>query len=949
MYPDVLTCFYQNVRGLRTKFQYLMFSVPCIDYDIIAITETWLHKDILDSELPFYKYSLFRCDRDRSTTNSTRGGGVLLAINSKYPSSIISSHASFFEQICVMITFQGTCFIFCVVYIPPSCDCNALNKHIELLEDIRMKFHDANFVVLGDYNLSNLKWTHNITSNSFIPSNITTANAQKIVDGYNFFNFVQMNSFTNPHGNVLDLVFTNYNQVTVKLTPDYLVKPDSFHPPLSVELRVPLSTSPQVLKSDYSYYDFFSGDYIGLTNYLSLIDWESLLCSDDINTNINLFYDTLYLGLSKFVPLKKYKDPKFPIWYSKELKKKIFDKKIYHKLFKSYGRPEDYETFSYLRSECKSLTSKCYKDYIHHIENNLKMSPKSFWSFIRSKKSNSSVPDYVKLDDKIASTGLDVVNLFASFFGSVYSDANHIVDYASDLNNLHISSCSITSSLLLKKLDQLSNSKTLGPDGISTYFIKKCKFVLLHPLLILYTLSLKTGIFPDLWKITYLSPLHKGSDKFNVKNYRPISKISYFAKIFESIITDQLGTFFKPYIINEQHGFMPGRSTTTNLMIYTQFLLNALEHRSQVDAIYTDFQKAFDSVNHNLLLHKLKNSGIAEPLLTWLSSYLKNRIQIVSMKNFFSDPIKVTSGVPQGGHLSPLLFNIFINDIRHKIQHSNILLYADDLKIFKSISSLNDCTLLQEDFQNFLSWCNENHLILNMEKCKIITFSKKTHVFHYPYSDNQSSYLERVDNIRDLGILFTSNCNFKKHIEMICAKAFKMLGFVHRNTRDFKDLQTFKILYCALVRPILNYCTIVWSPTYSTTQIRVEKVQQKFLRLCAYKLGLKYGDFSYTHILSLLNLHSLALNRNLNDIVFVFKLVNNLIDCPDLLKMINFHVPSRSLRKSPHFTTFIHKSNYTQYSPVNRAMISCNQYSDIDFFNSTLAHIKNKCFLQTKL
>lgn len=251
------------------------------------------------------------------------------------------------------------------------------------------------------------------------------------------------------------------------------------------------------------------------------------------------------------------------------------------------------------------------------------------------------------------------------------------------------------------------------------------------------------------------------------------------------MVTDFLTLAFKNIITSKQHGFIRSRSITTNLLLYEQTISRALEEGCVVDSIYTDFSKAFDRVDINLLILKLENYGITGAFLNWLSSYLNGRRQIVKVKSFCSDNINVQSGVPQGGHLAPLLFNIFINDVTQCFLHCDILLYADDLKIFKTVVTKQDVKFIQEDLQRFEIWCTQNFMNLNLQKCKYVQFSKKM----CPNLNNYylfNTMVENVGIVRDLGIIFDSKLTFIPHIDYCCNKAFKMLGFMKRHTKEFK-------------------------------------------------------------------------------------------------------------------------------------------------------------------
>ncbi|CAI6372445.1 unnamed protein product [Macrosiphum euphorbiae] len=266
-----------------------------------------------------------------------------------------------------------------------------------------------------------------------------------------------------------------------------------------------------------------------------------------------------------------------------------------------------------------------------------------------------------------------------------------------------------TASLLLSDIyDELSSLKSTtcpGPDSIPYTFFTNCKCVLSIPLLYLFNTSLKFGVFQDKWKISYIKPIPKGGDLTLVTNYRPISIISIIPKLFEIIVHKKIFPLFKNIISDVQHGFMPGKSTTTNLLVLQNYILQAFRTGLQVDVIYTDFSKAFDKVDHCALRSKLFNLGIRNPFHSWLVSFITGRQQYVKYMSFNSSLFKINTGVPQGSHIAPLLFNLFINDI--EFLNSNKLLYADDMKIYRIITSPADNLLLQDDLTRLSTWCTK--------------------------------------------------------------------------------------------------------------------------------------------------------------------------------------------------------------------------------------------------
>lgn len=282
----------------------------------------------------------------------------------------------------------------------------------------------------------------------------------------------------------------------------------------------------------------------------------------------------------------------------------------------------------------------------------------------------------------------------------------------------------ICQSNTLKVLKTLDLSKSGGPDCIPPIFIVRCADSIVMPLCILFKRSLSEGVVPKIWKSAFVTPIFKKGDKSDIKNYRPIFKICLFSKILERIVYTDVYAALKCSFSEEQHGFLKNRSTTTNLLLSHEFISRGMEQGGQVDVIYKDYSKCFDRIDHQVLLKKLFMAGIHGDLNHWFSSYIQNRTQAVVLQGYTSGWSCVPSGVPQGSILGPLLFILFIADIKHCFKHSYILLYADDMKVHKVVRSLCDTYQLQADLNRFETYCIHNKLQLNVSKCFHLTFAR---------------------------------------------------------------------------------------------------------------------------------------------------------------------------------------------------------------------------------
>lgn len=576
-----------------------------------------------------------------------------------------------------------------------------------------------------------------------------------------------------------------------------------------------------------------------------------------------------------------------------------------------------------------------YQKFVSFSQNSIPENITAFWSFVKSKKNNVSLPSAVSYNGAKSTNLQEMCNLFANYFESVYKSQNSSTQNFSDTsafaNDININSLAITSDMVFQKLLHLKGRLSPGPDGLSEHFIKMCSPTLSLPLSILYQLSINNGHFPSQWKLAHVFPIFKSGDRCLVTNYRPISMLSCVSKVFEHIVSEHIFNTFRSTIDMNQHGFYSGRSTQTNLLQYVDFINRTLESRGEVDAVYVDFSKAFDQVDHNLLCHKLSLYGINGNLLKWINSYLQDRTQVIKLSSAVSRDIKVTSGVPQGSHLAPILFSLFINDLYGSLTNSNYLAYADDLKLYISVSSTDDRVLLQNDLDALGDWCRRNYMSLNSSKCNVITFSRKTHPTAFNYYIGDAS-IQRTNQVKDLGVLFDVRLTFNPHIDIIVSRSLQLCGFIKRTCQDFTDPFVQITLFNTLVRSILEYCSIIWSPYHAVHIKRLENIQKKLVNSILFKLGINKNDYSYKERLNILGMDSLENRRRTLSLKFGFRLLHNHIDCPTLVSNMSFKVPSFNARGHNTFNTPYHRTNYGKHNPFDRLFAELNNIQ-ADIFN----------------
>ena len=395
---------------------------------------------------------------------------------------------------------------------------------------------------------------------------------------------------------------------------------------------------------------------------------------------------------------------------------------------------------------------------------------------------------------------------------------------------------------------------------------------------------------PSPWKSTNVVPIHKKGDKHNVQNYRPISLLPIVSKIMERVIFETLYTHVKDSLHSLQHGFIRGRSCTTQLLLVYQSIGSTLDRGGQVDVVFLDFSKAFDCISHQLLLHKLRMQyGIDDVLLSWLASYLSSRTQRVLIDGKMSNFIPVTSGVPQGSILGPLLFLLYINDMPC-VTTSSTALFADDSKCFRNIESIDDCHALQNDLDNLYSWSNEWKMTFNPTKCKVMSVTRARNPLRFNYKLNNVS-LDYVSVFTDLGVTLDFKLDFSNHVQNITSKASRVCGMIKRAI-GFNAPTSVKLsLFKTYSRSILETSCQVWSPHFKTSIVKIESVQRSMTKFVL-------NDFisSYSARCQTLEILPLSYRREMHDLTFAYKALNNRLNV-DFSNSLSFQTPpDRDLR-----------------------------------------------------
>ena len=649
------------------------------------------------------------------------------------------------------------------------------------------------FILLGDFNVNYF------CSSSSLYSHLTYS-----LTPFHLTQMVTSGTHVDHSGNstLIDLVFVSD---ICFVTFWSLIPPlgNSDHNGIEIRLHFENSDEEKV-KLQRKVWCFGRADYSKMRQMINSFNWSQIL-TKDISLSVLMWQKHFLHILEECIPRKTLSMKQHLPFITKHLLILIKKRNSLFKLWKKSGDHLAHLRYKLLRNRLVALLRTEKRKYFQNL--NIQES-KSFWRIVRQLKPKSqSIPTLCN-GTTYGFTSQEKANTLSSFFMQCFNYSTEPLSFA-DMDTLGATIdcpeeflCTVDEVRHL--LEALDTKKSTGPDEIPAKILKIVASNIAPSVTKLFNLSIGSGLFPISWKSSNIVAIPKSSEMKNPSNYRPISLLSIISKMLERHVSSLISEHLLEHniISDEQWGFTSKKSTTTALLTLTHEWLRHLEAGMEVCVIFLDLKKAFDSVPHRDLLMVVKSTGLHPILLRWLCSYLSARSQRVVVGGVSSSEVHAVSGVPQGSVLGPLLFKIYINSITDLklTTGSKLMLYADDVILYRPISKTEEYSDVQKDLNTLNVWSNSSRLLFNPLKCKYMVITrKKANSLVPPIITLGSSVIERTYSYKYLGVTISSDLSWSEHIHIICTKARKTIGLLYRHFYLNSNTPSLLQLYLTLV------------------------------------------------------------------------------------------------------------------------------------------------------
>ena len=604
---------------------------------------------------------------------------------------------------------------------------------------------------------------------------------------------------------------------------------------------------------------------------LSSVNWKDVLGRENVEVDYGNFIKKFNDLYDEHIPLKRTstnrrKNPISP-WITKGLLKSINTKNKLYRQYIQCSSEDNKIKFKTFRNKLNNLIRKCKREYYHKkfdsVKNDIKQTWKTINDVIGKGNTKKQQTTFKNDEGNRVSDPECISSCFNNFFVNIGPklalDINHAgkdyFEYLKDPAQRCLFMKPIVAEEIIKIVKTFNPNKSPGHDGFGNFIIKKVIYEISEPLTDIFNLSLSTGIVPNELKIAKVIPIYKKDDTEVFSNYRPVSVLPCLSKILERLVFNRYMNFIDQNNIlnNKQFGFRSNHSTYMAITELVDKIVKAVEKNEATVGIFLDLSKAFDTINHDILLYKLNHYGFRGVALEWLKSYLTDRKQFVRYQMHDSGHKTIQCGVPQGSILGPLLFILYINDIVNATSLFDVILFADDTTLLYShpdIASQND--IINNELQEICNWFQANKLSVNASKTNYMVLGTQYNTAKYTdvnltcSTDSQNDSfnnldkrtldikldgvsLQKVKSTKFLGVIIDENLTWKYHIDAISKTISRNTGMLSK-LKYYLPENILYSLYCTLILPYINYGVLIWGNTYETYLNKILRLQKWAIR-----------------------------------------------------------------------------------------------------------------------
>ena len=888
-----------NIRSANKNFEAFrsLLLNSKLNCSVIGLSETWFTNS---THLPYYSLPGY----DLITNNRTEkaGGGVGLYVSQNYEYELrpeLNYMSDFIETLFAEIIIPGDKNILVgIIYRPPNTlHEEFLNGFNDLLAHPYMI--NKKCFLLGDYNANLLKYDTEIFIQNFMDVLLAAGFLPLIT---------KPTRISNTSATLIDNVFTN---ARCTISSGIILSDLSDHFPIFSHFKLrndPISNRDTVNNQR----DFSENNMNLFKEELGNVDWSVIYSLHNASEAFDAFMNLVSSKMNSCFPIiqkkrSNYKKiPRCP-WITSGILRSINRKNNLY--LKSIAKPCDKNKKKY--SEYKNLLTcilrRSKKMYFCNQFDLYKKDVQNTWKVIKNvlqgnpKKSTVSK---INLDGEIIDNSQRLVNVFNDYFvdigpnlaSNIPDSSIHYSDFLKDPNPYSIYFTPTDEVEIAGIIRELKNKHSSGHDSISNVLLKKNLNEIVKPLTHICNLSISTGVVPTAMKLARVIPIFKKGDNMMLGNYRPISLLTCLSKVLEKIVFKRTSKFLNTHklLYQLQFGFREKHCTTHAMLTMLNKITSCFDRYEHTVGVFLDFSKAFDTINHDILLYKLSYYGIRGIALEWFRNYLLNRQQYVSITNVNSNLKYVTCGVPQGSILGPLLFLIYINDFCKSSDVLSFILFADDSSIFYSHKDPHILTAtVNQELKGVSEWIKANKLSLNLQKTYYMVFSNIINELPSNVVIDCTN-IQRVTHTKFLGITIDEKLSWKVHIDNICKVISRNIGVILNKVKFYFPTRILLNLYSTLILPHLNYGIIAWGSCAGNQLNRILLLQKKALRVICLSDFRAHTDalFLRHKILKINDLYSLNLG------IFMYNLNSN--ELPDVFYSMftkNYsihHYPTRS-------------------------------------------------------